>query len=286
MRIAAGAAHGPFGLAAGRPVGPLPHRWAERILKVLRDHPWHTTDEGPRVSRTVDDRADREVGASRPAGVSVAGALVAGGWAVAVVATLFHPGGQEDDHPLIFVKYADSAPWVAVHLVQFVGVLVALGGVVVLHHLLRTSGWPAVLGRLAAASAVATAAVWAVLQGLDGVALKQAVDAWQSAPAGERPLRFATAETVRWLEWGFQSYFRLLLGVTFLLSGAALLAGRVLVRSVGWVAVAAGLLSVAIAVDVGYHGLASGLQSGLGVAFLGAGLAYAVGLMVAGRRAA
>jgi hypothetical protein len=203
-----------------------------------------------------------------------------------VVATLFHPGGQEDDHAVIFAKYADSGPWVAVHLVQFVGVLVALGGVVVLHHLLTTSGWSSMLGRLAAASAVATAAVWAVLQGLDGVALKQAVDAWHSAPAGQAPLSLASAETVRWLEWGFQSYFRLLLGVTFLLSGSALLAGRVLGRSLGWVAVVAGVLSVAIGIDVGYNGLASGLQSGLGVAFLVAGLAFAVGLMVTGRRGA
>ena len=238
------------------------------------------------MSRTVDDRLDRGVGEPRPAGVSVAGALVAGGWALAVVATLFHPGGHEDDHPVIFAKYADSGPWVAVHLAQFVGVLVALGGVVVLHHVLKTSGWSSMLGRLAAGSAVATAAVWAVLQGLDGVALKQAVDAWQSAPAGQASLGFASAETVRWLEWGFQSYFRVMLGVTFLLSGSALLAGRVLGRSVGWVAVVAGLMSMAIGIDVGYSGLASGLQDVLGLAFLVAGLAFAVGLMVTGRHGA
>ena len=238
------------------------------------------------MSRTVNDRLDRGVGEPRRADVSVAGVLVAGGWLIAMVATLFHPGGQEDDHVIIFAKYADSGAWVTVHLAQFVGVLVALGGVVVLHHLLVAAGWSSTLGRLAAGSAVATAAVWAVLQGLDGVALKQAVDAWQGAPARQAPLGFASAETVRWLEWGFQSYFRVMLGVTFLLSGSALLAGRLVGRTVAWAALAAGLLSVAIGVDVGYHGLDSGLQDALGLAFLVAGLSFAVGLMVAGRRGA
>ncbi len=39
-----------------------------------------------------------------------------------------------------------------------------------------------------------------VLQAVDGVALKQAVDAWVSAPDAEEAARFASAETVRWLE--------------------------------------------------------------------------------------
>ncbi len=52
------------------------------------------------------------------------------------------------------------------------------------------------------------------MQGLDGVGLKQAV------------MSLAGAETIRWLEWGLQSYFRVLLGLTFMLAGAAILAGR------------------------------------------------------------
>lgn len=235
------------------------------------------------MSRTVD-RPDLGVRGPRRTDLAVPGAMLVGGWLLTVVATLFHPGGQEDDHAVIFVKYADSGAWVAVHVVQFVGVLVALGGVVALQHLLRTTGRSALLARLAAASAVATAGLWAVLQGLDGVGLKQAVDAWQGAPAAQEPIRYAAAETVRWLEWGLQSYFRLLLGVTFLLLGAALLAGRALAGWVGWAAVVAGLLSLAIGIDVGYSGLASEVQDLLGIAFLLVGLAFGGGLLAAGVR--
>ena len=52
---------------------------------------------------------------------------------------------------------------------------------------------------------------------MDGVTLKQAVDAWVAASGTEEASRFGDAETVRWIEWGLQSYFRVLLGVAFLL---------------------------------------------------------------------
>lgn len=77
------------------------------------------------------------------------------------------------------------------------------------------------LALLAADAVVATAASWAALQAVDGVTLKQAVDAWAAASGTEKATRCADAEAVRWAEWGLQSYFRLLLGAAFLLLGAA-----------------------------------------------------------------
>ena len=41
---------------------------------------------------------------------------------------------------------------------------------------------------------------------VDGVALKQAVNAWASAPVAEKAARFASAEAIRWIEWGARSY--------------------------------------------------------------------------------
>ena len=201
-----------------------------------------------------------------------------------VVTAGFHPSGEEDDHQAIFTEYADSGPWVAVHLCQFVGVLSALGGLLVLYRAMRGAGRAPLLAHLAAAATVATAAIWAVLQGLDGVGLKEAVDAWDNASGAEKEIRFANAETVRWLEWGFQSYFRVLLGLTFALFGAAILAGRLVAGWLGWAAVLAGLFYVAIGVDVGYNGLASGLQDVLGIAFLVVVFAFAVGVLVTGMR--
>jgi hypothetical protein len=44
----------------------------------------------------------------------LAGGLLVAGFLVFVVVTQFHPSGEEDNHPVIFAKYADSDPWVAV----------------------------------------------------------------------------------------------------------------------------------------------------------------------------
>ena len=38
---------------------------------------------------------------------------------------------------------------------------------------------------------------YGVLQAVDGVALKQAVDAWVNAPEADKAARFASAEVVR-----------------------------------------------------------------------------------------
>lgn len=228
--------------------------------------------------RELDAQASRS-------GLIAAGSLMVGGWLVAIVATVgFHPAGAEDDHPVIFAEYAESDAWVATHVVQFIGVLLALAGLLVLRYLITAAGRSSLYANLAGAATIATAAVWAVLQGLDGVALKQAVDSWAGSSGAVAQVRLADAEVIRWLEWGFQSYFRMLLGLTFVLFGAAVLAGRALAGWVGWVAVASGLLSIVIGLDVGYSGLASGLQDVTGIAFLLCGLAFAVGVLVAGLR--
>jgi hypothetical protein len=140
------------------------------------------------------------------------------------------------------------------------------------------------LSYLAAAATAATAAIWAVLQGLDGVGLKQAVVAWQGASGTEEAMRLAGAEVIRWLEWGFQSYFRLLLGVALLLVGAGILASRLLASWLGWAAVVAGVMSLAIGVDVGYSGLTSPLQDALSMVFLIVVLAFSIGVLVSGFR--
>jgi hypothetical protein len=56
---------------------------------------------------------------------------------------------------------------------------------------------------------------------VDGVALKQAVDAWASGPDAEKATRFASAEAIRWIEWGARSYQNFALGLALLLLAAA-----------------------------------------------------------------
>ena len=96
--------------------------------------------------------------------LKMAGVLLLAGFVLnAVVTSLFHPSGSEDDHPVIFTDYAESDAWVAIHFGQFVGVLIALAGLLVLYNALRARGGVTILARLAAGATVMTAAVWAVL---------------------------------------------------------------------------------------------------------------------------
>jgi hypothetical protein len=216
--------------------------------------------------------------------LALSGALLLVGFVVnAIQRMLFHPSGAEDDHEAIFTEYAESDVWVATHFAEFVLVLVAFAGLLVLCRALwRETPY---LALLAAGTIIVTSATWAALQGVDGVTLNQAVDAWAASSRTEEATRFADAETVRWIEWGLQSYFRVLLGVAFLLLGAAAVVSRIVPTWLGVLLVVAGLLSLAVGVSVGYAGLESGFQDALGIAFQLVVLAFVVGLLVVGRRA-
>jgi hypothetical protein len=139
-----------------------------------------------------------------------------------IVVTQFHTGGDANDHRTVFAKYADSGSWKAVHLTQFAGIAILVAGLIALFYVLDvqagTARWT---GRLGAASAVATLALYGTLQAVDGIALKQAVNAWANAPDADKAARFASAESIRWLEWGMRSYSDYALGLALLLLAAA-----------------------------------------------------------------
>ena len=200
------------------------------------------------------------------------------------MATAFHPSGEEDDHASVFREYAESGDWITIHITQFIGVITAVAGLLVLYQALRARGEVPVLGLIAAGGAIATATTFALLQAQDGVALKYAVDAWVAAPPAEEHARFADAESLRWLEWGIQSYFRILFGLTIALFGAAVAITRLVPRWLGLVAVLGGALSIAAGVDVGYQGLASGFQDAAIPAFQLTILAFAIGVLTTGIR--
>jgi hypothetical protein len=212
------------------------------------------------------------------------GALLLVGFVVnGIQRMLLHPTGSEDDHEAIFTEYADSDVWVATHLAEFVLVLVALAGLLVLCRALRPE--TPYLALLAAGAITASGAVWAVLQGVDGVALKQTVDAWVDASRTEETTRFADAAAVRWIEWGLQAYFRVLLGVAFLLLGAAMVSSRLVVSWLGVLLVVAGALSLIVGVSVGYAGLESDFQDAIGLGLQLVVLIFVVALFVISRRA-
>jgi hypothetical protein len=80
--------------------------------------------------------------------------------------------------------------------------------------------------RVGTSSTTATLALYGVVLAVDGVALKQAVNAWANAPEAEKAARFATAETMRWLEWGTRSYENFTLGLAVLLAAVVVRQAR------------------------------------------------------------
>lgn len=157
-------------------------------------------------------------------------ALLVAGFVLHVMAGLFHADGSANNHTVVFAEYAASASWAAVHLAQFAGMAVFIAGLLVLFFALDATakGTGRVVARLGAFSAAVALGLYGVLQAVDGVALKQAVDAWVGAPEAEKAARFASAETIRWVEWGARSYQTFMLGLTLILLGwVVALAGEV-----------------------------------------------------------
>jgi hypothetical protein len=205
--------------------------------------------------------------------------MVAGAVLNAVATWALLPPKEGGDHEAIFTRYADSGAWVAAHLVQFAGILLGLAGLFVLARALRHEGPH--LAPLAGAGAVATAATFAVVQAVDGVALKQAVDAWVDAPRPEEATRFANAETVLWTGWGVQSFFYGVLGLTLVLLGVVVAVSRRFGAWIGSVAVAAGLLSLAIGIDVAYRGPETEFYERTSVVYQLLVLVFVVGVLIA-----
>jgi hypothetical protein len=123
----------------------------------------------------------------------------------------------------VFAEYARSGSWTAVHIGQFAAMAILLGGLLALRFALDpqagTASWAT---RFGAASAVAALALYGALQAVDGVANKQADVAWVNAPDAEKAAFFASAEAVRWVEWGMRSYQDFVLGLALLLFAVAI----------------------------------------------------------------
>jgi Domain of unknown function (DUF4386) len=229
------------------------------------------------------DDSETRRDAGRRGDLGLAGALLLFGFVVnGIQRMLLHPSGAEDEHEAIFTEYAESDAWVATHFAELVLVLVAFAGLLVLCRVVRAEA--PYLALLAAAALIVTSATWAALQGVDGVTLKQAVDAWAGASGAEQAALYSDAETVRWIEWGLQSYFRVVLAIALMLLGAAAVVSRVVPGWLGVLLVIAGLLSLAVGISVGYAGLESGFQDAVGLAFQLIVLAFAVGVFITGTR--
>jgi hypothetical protein len=225
------------------------------------------------------------------AGLRLSGGLLLGGQLLYILVTQFHTGGDANDHREIFLHYAGSGDWKGVHVGQFLAMTVMVAGLVVFGSVLK----PALKGRATAAmSAVAKTAsmlagvalaLYAALQAVDGVGNQQVDAAWEHATGADKTARFASAEAMRWLEWGMRSYHDYALGLALI--GFAVVAaavGRVAVpKGIAWLMGASGVAYLAQGWVVGTQGF-SVADSDLIVAAWVLSLAWMGWLVAATRR--
>jgi hypothetical protein len=209
--------------------------------------------------------------------------LVVIGEVLFALVTLFHPGREDpNNHPAVFAEYASSGSWIAVHFGQFVLMAVLLAGLLVLSFALNVRsgvlGW---VGRFAAVSVVVALALYGVVQAVDGVANKHAVDAWSSAPEAEKAARFASAETMRWLEWGTSSYQTFMFALALILLATVIVWTARVPRPIGYLMGLAAIPYLVQSWVLGTEGFAiSWLAGGLSVVGLPLMFAWSIWLLI------
>jgi hypothetical protein len=157
---------------------------------------------------------------------------------------MLHPMGADPGDALAaFTEYAADTHWVASHLTQFLGVALMFLGLIAIRDVIRhePAAW---IARLSVFFGISAMAVTAVLQAVDGVALKVMVDTWSTAPADQKQSAFMAAFAVRQIETGLASFMAMLFGVTVILSAIAIVWSKAFPSWLGWVGAVGGLGTV------------------------------------------
>jgi hypothetical protein len=142
-----------------------------------------------------------------------------------MLGTALHPVPADgNDAAVEFGVYAEvsRSVWLAAHLLPLVGIT----GMVLLSRAVATTGTGRLWTRLTEVTGAVAIAETAVLQALDGVALKAIVDMWAHASAADRSALFAAAQAVRQAEIGMDAVFSLGLAMTTLASAVVLWEAR------------------------------------------------------------
>ena len=189
---------------------------------------------------------------------------------------ILHAGHTDpNDSAKVFLEYAVSDIWTAVHIGQFFGAaLIGLSLLTLAYVLIQQDGVARAFASVGALAAITVIAVFAVQMAVDGVALKATIDAWVTAPAGDKPAAFYVADGVRWIEKGLSGFFNILNGVTLVALGMSLLSGATGWRLLGALGVIAGLAFV----TGGYSAAHTGFSAEAG-AFLGPGALLSIAFL-------
>jgi hypothetical protein len=187
---------------------------------------------------------------------------------IVVVSTAIHPSNEDPaNHLRVFAEYANSDSWIAVHIGQLAGgIMVFAGGFVALYRLLvqSESSMASVLAWIGLALAIMTASALAILQAVDGISLKMAVDSWVATPTEEKAITFRVAEGIRFIEYGTNSIFRILQGTLAIIFGIAIIKSKLLSRWIGGAGVVIGAVTIYAGLEVAYLGF-GGLTTMIGI---------------------
>ena len=171
-----------------------------------------------------------------------------------LVGNLIHPATPLGDPQGVARVIAANDAWFAIHFGIVIGITLMFGGLIALYHSIR-GGLPEALARFGLFAAGVGIAVGLILTILDGVAAKQLADEWASATAETRFIALQNVLTNETMNFALASLFNFIFaGVTFILFGLAVALSDVYPRWLGWVVVAAGLVSVGASLVQGAPG--------------------------------
>jgi len=170
------------------------------------------------------------------------------------VGTYLHPMAADPNVPsAAFSEYARSEYWVAIHLMQLLGVVLITASLVLLSRKMA-DGPAAEWATLGAAGAIASLSVASALQAVDGVALKVMVDTWAATP---EPASFSAAFGVRQIEVGLASIGSLMFGLTAAIYGIAILIDGRFPRWIAAVAIIGGIPTAIAGVVIAHTGFSN-----------------------------
>src|SRR5919106_1616809 len=197
--------------------------------------------------------------------------LFIAGMVIAIVSTVIHPSTEDPaNHSLVFAEYASDDSWITIHIGQFAGVIMVFaGGFVALYRLLvqSESSTASILAWIGLAFAIMTASAFAVLQAVDGIAQKRAVDSWVAAPSENKAITFGVAEGIRYIEYGTNSIFRILQGLVAIVFGVAIVKSKLLNKWIGGAGVVIGAATIYAGLEVAYLGF-GGLTTIIGISMI------------------
>lgn len=187
------------------------------------------------------------------------------------VTSMLHPTSADpSDHHAAFSEYAADSLWIWSHLGQFLGLAtlaIALG----LLAMTLEAGRPAAWGRIGLFGSAALVTLAAVLQAVDGIALKMMVDRWAGATGEAQAIAYEATLAVREIETGLASFLSLVSALTLIVIGLAVIFSRRYPTWLGVIGLVAGLGTMAGGVaqaTTGFSDLAMALSMSASVVLL------------------